>query len=473
MSGFADGGQGGAAYNGGGSAPVYVNCVFRGNEARAALFSDGLGGALYTSGAAPHIVNCTFAHNRSYGSFFSSGAGGALYNQNASTRTLNSILWGNQPNQVANSGGAPTFAYCDVQGGVAGTGNISLDPRWTNATGGDFTLRDDSPCIDKGTPEGAPAVDIRGVLRPQGAGVDMGAYEWGEAPRAAFDANPVRGAAPLAVAFTDKSTPGTSPITAWEWRDGETVFSTGQDPAYTFTVPGAHAITLTVRSDAGEDTSLPIVIEVEAVLLLTDQPNDLDVYTGESAEFRVQVDGAKGPVTFQWWYDDGTGEPIPVDCDTPVLSINTASPDDAGSYWCVVSDGNTDLASETARMRVADPLAITVPLQDAAVPEGASHTFEITVEGGFTPLSCIWDRDGVSLDAAGPQLVLPGVGPQDEGAYRVTVSDLYTARQDTASLTVLTGVPAHTPAALALLAAVLAGLGALAAGGTRSGRAGR
>ena len=39
-------------------------------------------------------------------------------------------------------------------------------------------LQDGSPAIDAGIAEGAPATDQRGVARPQGAGVDIGAYEF-------------------------------------------------------------------------------------------------------------------------------------------------------------------------------------------------------------------------------------------------------------------------------------------------------
>ena len=38
-------------------------------------------------------------------------------------------------------------------------------------------LHPDSPCIDKGTDEGAPAVDLDGDKRPQGEAVDIGADE--------------------------------------------------------------------------------------------------------------------------------------------------------------------------------------------------------------------------------------------------------------------------------------------------------
>jgi hypothetical protein len=41
----------------------------------------------------------------------------------------------------------------------------------------DLTLKSGSTAVDKGDATGAPTTDINGVLRPQGAGIDVGAYE--------------------------------------------------------------------------------------------------------------------------------------------------------------------------------------------------------------------------------------------------------------------------------------------------------
>ena len=55
-----------------------------------------------------------------------------------------------------------------------GTGNISSDPMLT-ATG---YLRAGSPCIDAGAMNGAPSIDIDGVARPAGNGIDIGCQEF-------------------------------------------------------------------------------------------------------------------------------------------------------------------------------------------------------------------------------------------------------------------------------------------------------
>jgi parallel beta-helix repeat protein len=48
---------------------------------------------------------------------------------------------------------------------------------FVNAAGEDYRLKAGSPAIDQGTSTNAPPTDIAGATRPQGAGIDIGAYE--------------------------------------------------------------------------------------------------------------------------------------------------------------------------------------------------------------------------------------------------------------------------------------------------------
>lgn len=60
---------------------------------------------------------------------------------------------------------------------VCGDNAVRADPRFMNPIGGDFHLKPNSPALDKGSAVGAPSTDCDGNRRPQGRGVDMGAYE--------------------------------------------------------------------------------------------------------------------------------------------------------------------------------------------------------------------------------------------------------------------------------------------------------
>jgi predicted outer membrane repeat protein len=169
-------GSGGGILNGGNALAILTNVTFFGNSAL--VYG---GGILNGDFASASLTNVTFSGN-------AAADGGGIYSITPSILT-NSILWGNQPNQIA--GGAATVFYSDVQGGYDGVGNLNSDPLLcTLADNGGFVLtqalRIASPAIDAGDPDptSCPATDARGQLRPfdgDGDGsprCDLGAYEF-------------------------------------------------------------------------------------------------------------------------------------------------------------------------------------------------------------------------------------------------------------------------------------------------------
>ena len=99
----------------------------------------------------------------------------------------NCIFWGNGSAfgqiQIENTGTlTATYSITDQPG----TGNIADDPLLgALADNGGPTrthaLLTGSAAVNAGTSTDAPATDQRGVARPQGAGVDIGAFEQGGA----------------------------------------------------------------------------------------------------------------------------------------------------------------------------------------------------------------------------------------------------------------------------------------------------
>jgi predicted outer membrane repeat protein len=176
---------GAGMYNKNGSAAAITNATFSGNSA-------SQGGALFNMSSNPALTNVTISGN-------SATYGGGLYNFSSSPVLSNAIAWGDS----APSGGpeffdlfsSPAISYSVIAGGcasvsaaVCGSGNLSTDPKlgalgpnwgfsWSMALGAG------SSAIDTGNPGTCPAVDQRGVARPQdgdldGSAVcDMGGYE--------------------------------------------------------------------------------------------------------------------------------------------------------------------------------------------------------------------------------------------------------------------------------------------------------
>ncbi len=173
--------QAGGMYNYS-SSPAVVNCTFTGNSAN--YYGGGMQNSNYAS---PTVVNCTFTGN-STNYDGSGGNGGGMYNDYYSYPILtNCILWGDSSgwnnSEISDFSSAPSVSFSCIGGGYPGTGNINGDPGFVGVPGGgSLQLRAGSPCIDTGMASGAPGTDIRGAARPQGAGVDMGAYEGSVTP---------------------------------------------------------------------------------------------------------------------------------------------------------------------------------------------------------------------------------------------------------------------------------------------------
>lgn len=190
--------NGGAIYNCNGAMTV-TKSIFSGNNGRSGggIYNSAetltltnnvfvsnnagyYGGGVFSIDNAPIITNCTFFQNAA------ERAGGGVNFNAASPVLTNCILWGDtageQSPEINDYEGSSniTAVFCDIdQNGFEGSdNNIRIDPLFVDPINNDLHLQQLSPCIDAGTDVSAPASDIDDIIRPQGAGHDIGAYEW-------------------------------------------------------------------------------------------------------------------------------------------------------------------------------------------------------------------------------------------------------------------------------------------------------
>ena len=151
-----------------------TNCLFARNSAE-------FGGGMSCRGVTAILTNCTFTHNTATGYGTTAGQGGGFLQYAADTTATNCIFWGNTAGEgpeVYVESGTLTARYSCIPPGYGDDHTFYLDPLFIDAANGSLRVQTGSPCIDSGTADGAPAMDIGGTQRPQGAGFDIGAYEW-------------------------------------------------------------------------------------------------------------------------------------------------------------------------------------------------------------------------------------------------------------------------------------------------------
>jgi hypothetical protein len=237
------------------------------------------GGGMHFDGCSPAFVNVTVVGN------WTAGQGGGLNVSYMSQPTLvNSIVWGNSPQQIYFDtdwpGEAVTIEHSDIQGGAAGIatngqgpvywggGNVDVSPGFVDVGLGNYHLADDSPCICAGRAAGAPITDIEGNARPSPAGSnpDMGAYEnllglpLATAPASVAISGPVAGVTRAAHTFTavvDPPTATTPMVYTWTPvpKDGQgTAVAT-----YTWLTVGSKLVAVTAENVAGTVTGIHVI----------------------------------------------------------------------------------------------------------------------------------------------------------------------------------------------------------------------
>lgn len=152
------------------------------------------GGGLYLKGGSASITNSTFSNNRVQDALSCRGSSGGIGVESGNLVLVNCTVTGNSAASSGgigiSSGGSATLINSIITDGMNGVTNVAANNLIVSAAdarlgplqynGGQTPTHaptPDSPAIDRGTEIGAPTLDQRGILRPQGRRPDIGAVE--------------------------------------------------------------------------------------------------------------------------------------------------------------------------------------------------------------------------------------------------------------------------------------------------------
>lgn len=206
---------------------IYGNLSKAGCEAVSAIAVDGGEGG----GSQASISHCTVVDNVCP----DATRGNGLQVEGGSNVTVtNSIFWGNGGDDFSiDNTSRLSVTFTDSQESIAGTGNISADPRFSNPAAADYRLAAGSPCIDAAD----PASPFSDEPADNGGRADMGRF--GGNASSAAPAPPPIGSTP------GGSTPGGStPGDTDNQDDGDT--DDNGDPVSAGLCPGSAALLLSL-----------------------------------------------------------------------------------------------------------------------------------------------------------------------------------------------------------------------------------
>ncbi len=280
-----------------------------------------------------------------------------------------------------------------------GTSKLSVNPNFVNESGLDFRLKSNSPLIDKGVNVKNVESDFDGNVRPQGKGIDIGAFEYEDHTTSSVEAN---AGSDVEICAGESVTLTASGGSSYEWSNGETTKSITVNPSATTTY------TVTV-SDNGASDSDTVEVTVNALPTVS---AGADVTINDGDEVTLTASGAE---TYLW----STG--------ATTASI-TVSPNSTTNYT-VTGAKNGCEASDTVEVVVksgANPPSSGVTANagsDVEICAGESVT--LTASGGS---SYEWNNGETTKSIT--------VNPSATTTYTVTVSDNGASDSDTVEVTV-------------------------------------
>ena len=143
---------------------------------------------------------------------------------------------------------------------------------------------------------------------------------------------------------------GTTPMSyQWFYNDDPVPGATYSSFSRRMTPELAGNYSVLVSNETGTVMSDPAIVTVRVYPpLITSQPTNASVFEGQTAQLSVVADGAPYP-TYQWYFNDVA---IPTEAGSS-LTVTSALPQNAGTYFVVISNSEGSITSSPAALVVA------------------------------------------------------------------------------------------------------------------------
>ena len=161
-------------------------------------------------------------------------------------------------------------------------------------------------------------------------------------------------------------------------------------PNVTTANSGIYSVVIT--SPSGSVTSSNVSLSVGFPPSLSAQSQSLAVTNGASSSLTVVISGSL-PLSYQWFFNANTMGAGGTNATLPVVNVTT---NQAGSYFCVVTNLYGSVTSQVINLSIGTPPMITTPLTNQISYSGSNVTLTVAVSG-TGPFSYLWQLNGINL----------------------------------------------------------------------------
>jgi hypothetical protein len=272
-------------------------------------------------------------------------------------------------------------------------------------------------------PSGAPATDQRGVIRPQGYGADIGAFEYSQRPSISSQPASQTVNEGATVSFTvGTSFPDPSIVYQWLLDGSELTDETNSTLRITdvnVSDAGIYSVILSNLLGSVTSSNATLTVIAEGPPVFTSQPTNLTVAKGGIATFKCQATG--NPAPGYRWYFNGTNL---LNSTTNSQAVASADTNKAGSYCVVITNVHGSVTSSVATLSlISKPWIITQPVNQV-VTNGQTASFSI-VPGMASPVPSIQWYSGSNhlIRGATSATYSLDANPTNEGKYFVILTN--------------------------------------------------